>query len=297
VHRLSLDNHAQVRAALTQLHETARDCQAKVITSERPYLGDIADVVAEGLPGTWDVDIEHYPDGSIPAYLLDWVWEASPVLYARSEYHTSCAAILRDGGGTELLLTERPWGHSYLVGTLLPSPDEVDVVGAAPRTVIATTAHGAAADVRSRLLPEFEQLVHLARLREVQEELQWVRDAKPGTVPAVDLDGALDRFLTHGPYLIAATRRADSKPLVVQDTAVLVRFEILLARVQADAGGRGGHQTGGTDEAMALWLESGEDLIAVVRATTIGPAPEPSRPAAATATPPKPPAAVAGRTR
>lgn len=166
VHRLPLGDHAQARAALTQLHETARNCQAKVITSERPYLGDIAHVVAEGLPGPWEVEIEHYPDGSIPAHLLDWVWEASPVLSALSKYSTtSGAAILRDGGGTELLLTERQIDGSYLVGALLPSRDHVHVVGTgAPRTIIATTAHGAAADARSRLLPEFEQLVLLAPL-------------------------------------------------------------------------------------------------------------------------------------
>ncbi|MEK8146191.1 hypothetical protein NKH18_48125 [Streptomyces sp. M10(2022)] len=90
------------------------------------------------------MEIEHYPDGSIPAHLLDWVWEASPVLSALSKYSTtSGAAILRDGGGTELLLTERQIDGSYLVGALLPSPDHVHVVGTgAPRTIIATTAHG-----------------------------------------------------------------------------------------------------------------------------------------------------------
>ncbi|MGQ4484287.1 hypothetical protein ACN6LM_002615 [Streptomyces sp. SAS_281] len=74
-HRLPLGDHAHARATLSQLHETARDCQAKVITSERPYLGDIAVVVAEILPGSWEVEVEHYPDGSIPAHLLEWAWE------------------------------------------------------------------------------------------------------------------------------------------------------------------------------------------------------------------------------
>lgn len=246
------------------------------------------------------MDIEHYPDGSIPAHLLDCVWEASPVLSALSKYSTtSCAAVLRDGGGTELLLTERHWDGSYLVGALLPSPDHVHVVGTgAPRTIVATTAHGAAADTRSRLLPAFEQLVLLARLREVQEDLHWVQDAEPGTVPTGALDAALDRFLTHAPYLIEATRRDGDKPLAVSETAVLVRFEILLAGVQADAGARDGGEPGGMDEAMALWFESGKDLVDVVRAAAVGPA-EPSRPVIATATPSKPPTAppAPGRTR
>ncbi|ROQ70169.1 hypothetical protein EDD93_4678 [Streptomyces sp. 840.1] len=238
--------------------------------------------------------MEHYPNGSIPSRLLDWVWEASPVLSALPKYRTSCAAILRDGGGTELLLAEHPWDGSYLVGTLLPSPDHVDVVGTgAPRTVVATTAHGAAADVCSRLLPEFEQLVLLARLHEVQEDLRWVRDAEPGTVPTVDLEAALDRFLTHVPYLIEGTRWADGKPLAVPETAALVRLEILPSGVQADAGARDGGEPGGMGEAMALWLESDEDLVDVVRATIVGPAEKTARPAIATATPPKPPTAVA----
>ncbi|MEK8146190.1 hypothetical protein NKH18_48120 [Streptomyces sp. M10(2022)] len=115
----------------------------------------------------------------------------------------------------------------------------------------------------------------------------------------MDQDAALDRFLTHAPYLIEATRRGDGKPLAVPETGVLIPFEILLARVQADVGARDNGEPGGMNEAMALWLESGEDLVDVVRATTVGPAEEPSRPAVATATPPKPPTAVAapGRTR
>ncbi|MFJ9327305.1 hypothetical protein ACIRPN_17965 [Streptomyces sp. NPDC101230] len=245
------------------------------------------------------MDIEHYPDGSIPAHLLEWVWEASAALSTLSKNRTSCAAVLRDGGGTELLLTERPWDGSYLDGTLLPSPDHVHIAGTgAPRTIIATTAHGAAADARSRLLPEFEQLVLLARLREVQEDLQWVRDAEPGSVDAVDLEAALERFLSHAPYLIEATRRANGKTLPSPDTAVLVRFESLLAPVQADSRTRGGGEPGDIDAAIALWLESGENLVDVVRASA-DLAEKRSHPAIPTATPPKPPTAVAatGRTR
>ncbi|MEV3950083.1 hypothetical protein AB0K57_20865 [Streptomyces halstedii] len=291
-----MPKHVRRSLSSTRRPATARP---RVVTSERPYRGDIAHVVAEGLPGPWDVDIEHYPDGTIPAHLLDWVWEAGPALSTLSKYRTSCAAVLRDGGGTELLLTERLWDGSYLVGTLLPSPDHVHIVGTgAPRTIIATTAHGAAVDVRSRLLPEFEQLVLLARLREVQEDLQWVRDAEPGSVDAVDLEAALERFLSHAPYLIEATRRANGKTLPAPDAAVLVRFESLLAPVQGDSRTRGRGEPGDIDAAIALWLESGENLVDVVRASA-DLAEKPSHPAIATATPPKPPTAVAatGRTR
>ncbi|MER5443196.1 hypothetical protein [Streptomyces sp. NPDC002790] len=297
-HRLALDDHAIAREALARLHQTAQDCQAKVITTERPYFGDIAHAVAEALPGQWDVSIEHYPDGTIPSHLLDWVWEASPALSTLAKYRTPGAAILRDGGGTELLLAERTWDGRYVTGTLLPSPDHLHVTGAGPRTVVATTAREAAADIRSLLLPSFEQLVHLARLREAQEDLGWVHGKEPGTVNRGELDAALDRFLAHAPYLLAVTSQASIKPLADSESAVLVRFENLLARPQTGPGAQAGPEPGGTDEALALWLEAGEDLLDVVRSATTSPAAEPSLPGITTATPPKPPAAVTGaRTR
>ncbi|MFJ4973246.1 hypothetical protein [Streptomyces sp. NPDC088755] len=246
------------------------------------------------------MDVEHYPDGSIPAHLLEWVWEASPLLSGLSKYSTtSCAAVLRDGGGAELLLTERHSDGSYLVGALLPSPDHVHVAGGAPRTIVSPTAHGAASAVRSRLLPEYEQLVLQARLREVQADLHWLRDTEAGSVDTVDLDAALERFLIHAPYLIEAARRDDGKPLPAPETAALVRFDSLLARFQAGPGAQNGGKPDGLDEAMALWLESAQDLVDAVRATTLGPAEEPSHPAIAAAAPPKLPAAVAapGRAR
>lgn len=298
-HRLSLDDHASAREALTRLHQTAQDCQAKVITSERPYFGDVARAVAQALPGQWDVSIEHYPDGTLPSDLLDWVWETSPVLSTLTNYRAPGAAILRDGGGTELLLAERAWDGRYLIGTLLPSPDHLNIVGeAAPRTVIAATAREAVADLRSRLLPEFEQLVHLARIREVQEDLDWAQRAEPGTVDAAELDAAVDRFLTHAPYLIAATRRAAVKPLAASETAILVRFETLLSRAPSEVGAQAAPAQGRPDEALVLWIEDGQDLLDAVRTATVSPAGEPSRPAVTTAVPPKPPAAVsAARTR
>ncbi|MEU9369551.1 hypothetical protein AB0D71_33730 [Streptomyces avermitilis] len=158
--------------------------------------------------------------------------------------------------------------------------------------------------MRSRLLPEFEQLVNLARLREVQEDLNWLRDdVEPGTVPypyPADLDATLERFLTHAPYLIAASRRAGSKPLAAQDADVLDCFETLLTTLTQSSDDAGsGLEPGGTGEAMAVWLESGEDLVAVVRTATVASSGGPSRPTVSTSTPPKPPAAAAatGRTR
>ncbi|MGZ2362092.1 hypothetical protein LRE75_36455 [Streptomyces sp. 372A] len=113
----------------------------------------------------------------------------------------------------------------------------------------------------------------------------------------MDLGAALERFLIHAPYLIKAARRGDGKPLAGPEAAALVCFESLLARIQASPGGQNGAEPEGIDEATALWLESAEDLVDAVRAAILGPAEKPSRPVIATATPAKPPAAVAARGR
>ncbi|MDT0568591.1 hypothetical protein RM704_14130 [Streptomyces sp. DSM 3412] len=130
-----------------------------------------------------------------------------------------------------------------MVATLLPSADHLHVIGAGPRAVAAPTAHAVAAEVRSRLLPEFEQLVNLARLREMQEDLDWLRDdVEPGTVPypyPAPLDAALEPFVIHAPYLIPGSRRAGAKPLAAQDAKVLDRFETLLASLTQSSDGAG----------------------------------------------------------
>ncbi|MFF4363808.1 hypothetical protein [Streptomyces sp. NPDC001604] len=110
----------------------------------------------------------------------------------------------------------------------------------------------------------------------------------------------MERFLTHAPYLITASRRVGAKPLAAQDAKVLDRFETLLASLTQSSDDAGsGLEPGGTYEAMAVWLESDEDLITVVRSATGGSSQGPSRPTVSTSTPPKPPAAAAatGRTR
>lgn len=209
-----------------------------------------------------------------------------------------CAAILRDGVGTELLLVERPGDGQYLVGALLPSPDYINATAPGPRCVIAHNAHLAAGAIRIGLLPEYEQAVHLSRLREVEDDLQWAQETfEPGTVLTPyppDLDAALDRFLTHAPELITALRRPGSKPLTGREAAFLDRIEADLETARQANSGKSA-PTGSADDAprpvdaMELWLTEGEQLIEMSRDITRPPSKAPGRAGIRTTPPPAPP--------
>ncbi|AJT62521.1 hypothetical protein T261_0832 [Streptomyces lydicus] len=287
--------HPEVRERLTYLHQTARDWRVTVTTSERPYLGDVASVIAQGLPGRWEAEIEHYPEEQNPGALLDFLWDSGPYTANLENHRVPCAAILRDGAGTELLLLERPRDGHYLVAALLPDGDHVNVTAPGPRSIAEPNAHFAASAVSARLLPEYERALHLSRLREVEEDLRWAHETfEPGTVGMPypqDLDAALDRFLTHAPHLIAASRRPGAKPMTPQETAVLDRFETVLDAVRSDATGARVGPVGEAD-AMSVWLSEGEDLIELVSAANPAATAESARPGVAAITPPKPPAAV-----
>jgi hypothetical protein len=271
VRHLAVD-HPQVREALTYLHQTARDWQVTVTPSERPYLGDIASIIAAQLPGQWEATIEHYPKEQSPRDLLEWLWDSGPYMANLENHRIPCAALLRDGQGTELLLVERPRDGRYLVAALLPSPDCLNVTVPGPRSIAEPNAHLAATAIRVRLLPEYEQAIHLARLSEAEDDLRWAHETfEPGAVHApypADLDAALHRFLTHAPHLIAARRRPGAKSLTPQEAAALDHFEAALSPGRG-AGLAASDAT--ADESathahvMTLWLTEGEQLIEMAR--------------------------------
>ncbi|MEU1477100.1 hypothetical protein [Streptomyces sp. NPDC005760] len=212
-----------------------------------------------------------------------------------------CAAILRDGAGTELLLVEQPGDRQYLVGALLPNPDHVNAIAPGPRSIIAHNAHLTAGAIRNRLLPEYEQAVHLSRLREVEDDLTWAQETfEPGTVLTPyppDLDAALDRFLTHAPEFIATLRRPGSKPLTEQETAFLDRVEANLHAAREVNSGElssTGSAAGAPlpVDAMELWLTEGEQLIEMARAITRPPSTAPVPARVRTTPPPAPPVSV-----
>lgn len=285
IHTLPLDDQARARQALTHLHQAARDCQVSVATHPRPYLGDIAEAIVTALPGHWQADVLGLREPQDQHYLRDYLWETGSLHTLLDTKPLGFAAILRDGGGTELLLIERPSDGSYMVGALTPSPDHLHATAPAPRSVIASEAHIAARFIRSRLLPDYERAVHLSRLHEVEEDLRWAQEAhEPGTYPTTESQAALYRFRTHASAFIATLRKGQS--LSAEQAVFLDRMEDGLGLDELDD-----PDSEALAAAEAVWRIDGEALIEMARAAT----PPPVTPAGPTVLPaavPPPPAAI-----
>ncbi len=262
IRTLALDDQARARQALTHLHQAARDCQVSVTTHPHPYLGDIAEVIVAALPGRWMADVEPLPQEQDPDYLRDFLWETGGISDVLEKTPVGFAAILRDGGGTELLLIERPSDGSYMVGALTPSPDDVHVTAAAPRGIVASDARLATRFIQTRLLPDYERAVHLSRLDEAEQDLRWAREEhEPGTYDAVDLQAALYRFRSHAIAFLATLR---GTTLLSADQAVFLdRME---AGLNLDALDDPAPEA--LADAGAVWLTDGEKLIEMARAAT-----------------------------
>ncbi|MEU1329492.1 hypothetical protein [Streptomyces sp. NPDC005865] len=279
---LALDDQARARQALTHLHQAARDCQVAIATHPRPYLGDIAEAIVAALPGHWRADVEPLSQEQDPHYLRDFLWETGEIYDLLDKTRLGFAAILRDGGSTELLLVERPSDGAYLVGALIPSPDYVEVTAPAPRSIIASDARLAARFTETRLLPDYKRAVHLSRLDEAERDLRWAReDHEPGAYDAMDLQAALYRFRTHATAFIATLR--DNPPLSVEQTAFLDRMQDGLNLDALDA-----PDPEALADAGAVWLIDGEELIEMARAATPAPVTPPARPKRLATAPPPP---------
>ncbi|MEV5979652.1 hypothetical protein [Streptomyces sp. NPDC052114] len=286
IHTLALDDQAAARQALTHLHQAARDCQVAVTTHPRPFLGDIAEAIVAALPGHWMADIEALREQQDQHYLRDFLWETGALHGLLETNRLGFAAILRDGGGTELLLAERPSDGAYLVGALAPSPDYVRVTAPAPRTVTASDARLAARFIQTRLLPDYGRAVYISRLDEVEEDLRWAQEREPGTYDTVDLDAALYRFRAHAIAFIATLR--DTTTLSTDQAVFLDRMEDGLSLDDLDD-----PDPEALANAEVLWLNGGEELIEMAHAAT-PPASIPPRQSARHCPPPHSPA---GRSR
>ncbi|ALO96695.1 hypothetical protein SHL15_5631 [Streptomyces hygroscopicus subsp. limoneus] len=282
IHTLPLDDQVRARQALTHLHQAARDCQVSIATHPRPYLGDIAEAIVTGLPGHWQADVLSLREPQDQHYLRDYLWETGSLHTLLDTKPLGFAAILRDGGGTELLLVERPSDGSYMVGALTPSPDHLHATAPAPRSVIASDAHLAARFIQSRLLPDYERAVHLSRLHEVEEDLRWAQEAhEPGTYPTMESQAALYRFRTHASAFIATLRKG--QPLSAEQAVFLDRMEDGLGLDELDD-----PDSEVLADAEAVWRIDGESLIEMARAATPPPVAPTGPKVLPTAVPPRP---------
>lgn len=286
LHTLALDDQAEARQALTHLHQAARDCQVTVTTHPRPFLGDIAQAIVAALPGHWTAETEPLREQQDQHHLRDFLWETGALHRLLDTNQLGCTAILRDGGGTELLLAERPSDGAYLVGALAPSPDDVHLTAPAPRSVIASSARLAARSIQTRLLPDYERAVHISRLNEAEEDLRWAQDREPGTYDTTHLQAALYRFRAHAITFIATLR--DKTTLSAEQVFFLDRMEDVLILDDLDDP---------DPEALAVaetvWLVDGEELIEMARLATPPAAITPAKPKPLAAAIPPPAAAAA----
>ena len=267
IHTLPLDDPARARQALTHLHQAARDCQVRVATHPRPYLGDIAEAIVAALPGPWAATVLSLREQQDQHHLRDYLWETSALYELLERERLGFAAFLRDGGGTELLLVERPSDGSYVIGALTPSADHLHATAPPPRSIIASDAHTAATFIRTRLLPDYERAVHLSRLGEAEQDLRWAQEAhEPGAYDAAALDAALERFRTHAAAFIATLR--DGEPLTAEQSVFLDRVEDGLGLALDEPHDLDSEALA---DAQAVWLIHGEELIEMARAATPAP--------------------------
>ncbi|MFH8562554.1 hypothetical protein [Streptomyces sp. NPDC017988] len=262
---LALGDQARARQALTHLHQAASDCQVTIVTHPRPYLGDIAETIVAALPGHWMADVEPLLQEHAPHYLRDFLWETGEIYDLLDRAQPGFVASLRDGGGTELLLVERPSDGAYMVGALTLSPDYLDVTAPAPRSVIASDARLAARITETRLLPDYERAVHLSGLeRSGAGPALGAGQAGAGGVQRRGPAGRLYRFRDHAVAVFAALR--DNTTLSAEQTTFLDRMENGL---NLDAPDDPDPET--LADAEAVWLVDGQELIEMARAATPAP--------------------------
>lgn len=108
---------------LLALAENARRHRVLLFGGPRPYLGDYATALADGLPGTWTVKVEIYAHPVWQEDLVPLLWDAGELIDAVEHSRIPYAANLTNSAGIELLLVERPGSaHEYLLGCFASTP-------------------------------------------------------------------------------------------------------------------------------------------------------------------------------
>ncbi|AZS84493.1 hypothetical protein ELQ87_09495 [Streptomyces griseoviridis] len=177
------------RATASALVHHAHEHGATIITSSRPYLGDIGTEIAARLPGTWSAALEIYSHPLWQEDLWPMLWEAGEIYRALEDHRIPFASVLKNGTGTELLLIERP-GHrsGYLLGALTDREQEDPHDDpTTPRSIALPADPGLAAHAVTRtFLPAYHRALHnqdlnnvlraLERIREDHQTLQAIKD-------------------------------------------------------------------------------------------------------------------------
>ncbi|MCX4529238.1 hypothetical protein OG982_26690 [Streptomyces sp. NBC_01551] len=148
---------------LLALAENARRHRVHLFGGARPYLGDYAAALADGLPGSWTVKVEIYAHPVWQEDLVPLLWDAGELIDSVEHIRIPYAAQLTNGTGTELLLAERPGSaHEYLLGAFASATfdDNYADPHAPSSVVLPPDAAHAAGLVTGTFLPAYEQAVH-----------------------------------------------------------------------------------------------------------------------------------------
>ncbi|WP_405591652.1 hypothetical protein [Streptomyces sp. NBC_01092] len=254
-----LSDASAARHTASALVHRAHEHGATVITSARPYLGDIGTEIAARLPGTWSAELEIYGHPLCQEDLWPRMWEAGDIYRALEEHRIPFASVLTNHAGTELLLIERP-GHrsGYLLGPLTDREQEDPHDDpTTPRSIVLPADPGLAAHaIAHRFLPAYRRALHnqdlntvlraLERIREEHQTLQAIRgsgrysDAVPlgdsRLIAGMERDFAdhawleFRHVLEHAPLLLTRCRPAATA--WPGDAAALTRLREALAHSQ-----------------------------------------------------------------
>lgn len=156
---------------LRALADTARRHRVHLFGGPRPYLGDYAAALADGLPGEWTVKVEVYAHPVWQEDLVPLLWDSGELIDSVEHIRIPYAAQLTNGTGIGLLLVERPGSaDEYLLGAFASVTfDDNYADPHAPSSVVLPSDAAHAADlVTGTFLPAYEQAVHERLLAAVE---------------------------------------------------------------------------------------------------------------------------------
>ncbi|MFD8117891.1 hypothetical protein [Streptomyces microflavus] len=231
------DPLAARRTASALVHH-AHAYGATIITSTRPYLGDIGTEIAAQLPGTWSAELEIYSHPLWQEDLWPMLWEAGEMYRALEDHRIPFASVLKNGSGTELLLIERP-GHSsgYLLGALTgreqedPHDDPTT-----PRSIVLPADPGLAARaIAETFLPAHRRALHHQDLNNVMNGLARIRDEHEALQAIKGSGRYSDGVPLRDSRLIAGMERDFADRAWLSYSAVLEHAPLLLTRCRSAA--------------------------------------------------------------
>ncbi|WP_217570536.1 hypothetical protein [Streptomyces sp. GbtcB7] len=200
-----------IRTAAVKLLSLAHRHRTTVAVSQRPFLGDVADRIAELLPGTWTAQVEIYSHPVWQGDLLPWLWDRGELVRTVEDQRVPYAAKLTSDTGVELLLAHRGEDPrlGYLVGALA-SHQEFDNSydnPYAPTGIALPSRPGQAAKaITDTFLPAYHQALHARRLDAVVTALDELR-AEYDAVTAIWESGrSSDGTLLNGDEVATANR-------------------------------------------------------------------------------------------